>query len=104
MAGTVMVPVILRISLQPALQRLIRAVRCQRRITAPGRDRVCGCPACNNVVGRYGSITGTWLKPMDRQGSCTPGTLTGRSFCFRSVQGLYIQVFAQMDHVLSHQQ
>lgn len=59
MAGTVMVPVILRISLQPALQRLIRAVRYQRRITAPGRDLVDGCPACNTVVGRYGSITGT---------------------------------------------
>lgn len=77
-----MVPVILRISLQPALQRLIRAVRCQRRITAPGRDRVDGCPACNNVVGRYDSITGTWLKPMGRQGDCTPGTLSGLFICF----------------------
>lgn len=60
MAGTVTVPVILRISLHPALQRLIRAVRCQRRMTAPGRDRVGGCPACNNVVGRYGRAAGTY--------------------------------------------
>lgn len=42
MAGTVMVPVILRISLQPALQGPIRAVRCQRRMTAPGRDQLAG--------------------------------------------------------------
>lgn len=60
MAGTVMVPVILRISLQPALQRPIRAVRYQRRITAPGRDRVGGLPACNNVVDRYGRAAGTY--------------------------------------------
>nr|DAP30052.1 MAG TPA: hypothetical protein [Caudoviricetes sp.] len=33
---------ILHINLRPAPQRLIRAVRYQRRITAPGRDRVGG--------------------------------------------------------------
>ena len=77
MAGTVMVPVILRISLQPALQRPIRTVRYQRRITAPGRDLVGGCPACNNVVDRYGSITGTLDQAYGPPGSCTPGTLSG---------------------------
>lgn len=58
-AGTVMVLVVLRMSICPAPQRLIRAVRGQRRITSPGRDRVNGWQACAASIGRYGSITGT---------------------------------------------
>lgn len=59
-AGTVMVLVVLRMSICPATQRLIRAVRCQRRITSSGRDRADGRPACAATVGRYGGITGTY--------------------------------------------
>lgn len=58
-AGTVMVLVVLRMSICPAPQRLIRAVRCQLRMTSPGRYRIYGLPACAAAIGRYGSIAGT---------------------------------------------
>ena len=74
---------ILHINLRPAPQRLIWVVRYQRRITAPGRDRVDGCPACNNVVGRYGSIQVLGSSLWAARGVAPPGTLSGPFFLVR---------------------